>query len=140
VKIEVIARRLHDAGLAIEGQTLFLYAMPSDVKKGVLVKLPLQGIHNDFELPGFFNAQVQVIVRAQNHAEGSALAQAVIDALQIYRRTVLFDPGTTTEAMTVNWFRPITLPIRYPRSDGNGLEWSINFETCYVMATSSSQF
>jgi hypothetical protein len=129
MNINCLYNRLIAANLGVEGESLFLHTMPADCRQGILLKMPLTGVVIDYELPGFFCTKVQAIVRAQSQVAGETLAKQVSAALEIRLRSTLAGPPD----MLVNWLRPLTLPIVYPRSDGNGLEWSINFEICYVM-------
>jgi hypothetical protein len=131
MRIDLLADILADAGIGAPGQDIYEEEMPADVRAGVLIKLPLQGVPIDHELPGYFRGAVQVIVRAQKVDTGDRLAKQVMDALTLSERTFLDAQGN--EVMHVNYLRPRTLPIVYPRSDGNGKEWSINLDASYVL-------
>jgi hypothetical protein len=116
------------------GVTTYIDAMPADESTAILVRAPLQGIPVDHNLPGYYKTSIQVIVRAQKHDRGDALAKAVTDALTTHQRKVYpADPARYLPTITLNHMLPETLPIKYPRSDGNGIEWSINFTVAYVM-------
>ena len=119
MKLEPISQLLIDEGVVTGNGDIFLFEMPSECKKGILMKLPLQGVPVDPELPLYYRCDFQVIVRAQKHADGYPLAELVRQKLTFTERTV----GT----LHIQELRPLTLPISYRRSDGNGLEWSLAF-------------
>lgn len=118
---------LEDAGLGTAGKDIFLFELPADVPEGILIRLPLTGVKVHHEIPGYHTTEIQVIVRSQKQSVGHAKADRVMAALTSYHRIVT-DPETGEE-IEVKQMLPETLPIRYPRSDGNGIEWSINFKT-----------
>lgn len=130
MRIEFLSDRLEALGLGKVGKSIFEHEMPAECRTGVLLKLPLQGIPIDHELPGYFRGSVQAIVRAQQDETGRTLADKVMAALTITGETFTSD-GVE---MRVNFLRPKTLPVTYPRSDGNGKEWSINLDASYVMS------
>lgn len=130
MRLDLLADRLAAAGLGTPGTDIFEFEMAPEVRAGILLKLPLDGIPIDHELPGYHKGAVQAIVRAQKHATGEALAAKVQDVLTIAKLDLLDEEG---RGMHVNYLRAKTLPIVYPRSDGNGKEWSINLDACYVL-------
>lgn len=131
MRIDLLNDLLAAEGLGTPGVDLFEFEMGPECRAGVLIKLPLDGVPIDHELPGYFRCQVQVIVRAQRHETGDALSKKVQAALTFNGRD--FSAADGTPAMRVNFLRPRTLPIVYPRSDGNGKEWSINLDCSYVL-------
>lgn len=131
MRIDLLADLLAAAKIGTPGKDLFEDEMPADARAGVLLRLPLLGVPINWELPGYYKGQVQAIVRAQKVATGDAMAAKVGAALTLFERSFTDDQGA--EVMFVNYLRPRTLPIIYPRSDGNGKEWSINLDACYVL-------
>lgn len=131
MRIELLTDLLAESGLGKPGTDLFEFEMPADCRSGVLLKLPLQGIEIDHELPGYFRGKVQAIVRAQKDETGERISKRVSAALTFTNRSFVDDKGV--ELMFVNFLRPKTLPIVYPRSVGNGKEWSINLDASYVL-------
>lgn len=129
---ELIAARLAAAGLGIVGETIFIHHMPADVAEGILLRGPLTGIPYDPYLPGLYKTQFQVVIRAQAHAVGNAKAKAVVDALSSKSGYDLIDPATSALSMRIHNLLPETLPIVFPRLEGNGIEWSIHFDIRYV--------
>ena len=112
------------------GVETFLDAMPGDVNTGILVRAPLSGIPIDHYLPGYYKTSIQVIVRAQKHDRGDALAKQLMDALTTHQTKAYSSSGLPN--LVINHMLPETLPIKYPRSDSNGIEWSLNFMVAYV--------
>ncbi len=107
--------------------------MPAECTEGVLIKPPLSGIEHDNYMPGFYKSRLQIIVRAQSEARGEKLAEQSIKAL-LHRETKdYYDQPGKKFAMRVNFLLQDQLPIRYPRLDGNGIEWSCNFLISFVL-------
>ena len=129
-----MATILAQAGLGEIGSTIFEHHMPADCRKGILVRAPLLGIKIDHYLPGYYRTMIQVIVRDVRHGAGATKAQQVLDLLTIQKPTSYNDPAdATNQALQINQMLPETLPIVYPRSVGNGYEFSINLDASYVM-------
>jgi hypothetical protein len=128
---DIIEQKLAAAEIASEAEgTLFLDEMPADVRVGVLLKSPLTGIRFDPHMPGYHKPRLQVIVRHTDPVEGAAMAAAVMRALII--PGVENYPATVERgAVQLNLFYPDALPIRYPRLDGDTIEWSCNFNTSF---------
>lgn len=133
MRIEFLVQKLADQGLGVIGESLFAHEMPADCKKGVMLKMPIAGIDYDPTMPGFFNDRFQIIVRHSQHVEGQALADAVMKAIVHKQSVDYFDQPGNVFAMRINHLLPAALPIRYPRSDGNGIEWSLNFRISFVL-------
>jgi hypothetical protein len=130
MKLEILAQILQDAGLGTIGQDIYVYAMPAEVKQGILLKDPLAGTKIDPGLPGYYRGRLQAIVRAEAHAEGKTKADAVAKALEMGKR--LFNGTDGKLVMQVNYIYLDQLPIVYPWTPANVLEWSLNFVTSYV--------
>lgn len=112
------------------GLPIFVHAMSFDEEEGVLLRLPLEGVLYDHDLPGYHRCRVQAIVRAQSQERGDEVAKSVIAALTMYERTFTGDTGE----LLVKRLLPLNLPSRYPRSQGNGIEWSVNFDFVGVLS------
>lgn len=129
MNLEALSDHIVSLNLGVPGQTLFLHEMPADCHRGILLRLPLIGISVDHELPKYFRGEFQAIVRDKSHSSGAQLAQDLFDAFTLGKMTLLNQTG---QGMRFNHLHPKTLPIKYRRSDGNGIEWSINFTGSYV--------
>jgi hypothetical protein len=129
VNVYAIVKKIEDLALGVAGQSLFVHEMPAECKVGILVRLPLTGIKIDHELPGYHRGSTQFIVRAPSHTVGQPLADALLAAFTLNEVTLLDAEG---KGMHLKHMLPKTLPIVYRRSDGNGVEWSINFELAYT--------
>lgn len=129
--VEQIMDRLAVANVGTPGTTLFAHKMPATVTKGVLVLAPLTGSEIDYELPGWRRSRYQIIARAPSVSEAMTLAMAASAALTwLLPRTV--PASGMYPSIEVKYFRPLHDPIVYPRSEGNLVEASVNFETAYV--------
>ena len=128
MKTDILVSKLVAAGVGVAGQTIFVHTMPANAERGVMIKLP--EIKIDANLPRFYCEPIQVIIREQSETAGALLADQVIAALHTYETKDYIAADSTR--VKINYMLARHLPYRYRRSDGNGIEWSINFETCWV--------
>jgi len=126
MKIEPLAEYLESEGIAKAGKDLFAYYMPDSVSEGILLISSLEGTPIDTELPGYRKTGFQVIIRHDDHVKGRALADQVSSALTM--------SNTTLTDMYVNYIRPRHEPVVFPSSEGDFLEFSVNYDANYVMA------
>jgi hypothetical protein len=130
MKLELLTEDLETKGLGTRGVDIFAHEMTADCIKGILLRNPLTGTPVDANLPGYYRSKLQAIVRCPTEVEGDALADRLGKALKMFNRSFLALDGTLL--MKINHLYPAQLPIRYPRSPGQGIEWSLNFVTSYV--------
>jgi hypothetical protein len=130
MRLELLAQVLQDAGIGMIGTDIYVHSMPADVETGVMLRNPLAGTKVDPGLPGYYRSRLQAIVRAQAHADGDQLADRVAKALEMGKR--LFNDTDGKLLMQVNYIYLDQLPIVYPWTPANVLEWSLNFVTSYV--------
>lgn len=133
MRLDKISQIIQDAQLGVEGQTLFIYQMPAGCMRGILIKPPAGGVHVDNTLPGYFRSSLQIVVRAQSHMDGEKLANDVAKVVTQQQTRDFYDQPGNMFAMRINYLLSEKLPIRYQRLDGNGIEWSLNFITSYVL-------
>lgn len=134
MRVDILAKVLESADAGIRGITIFAHHMPAECTQGLLIKLPLTGINNDHNLPNYFTGRVQVIVRAETQLPGDVLCQKVIDALHSSVVRKFYDPVLPNmPVMQINQMLSEHLPIQFPRLEGGGIEWSLNFLVSYVM-------
>lgn len=120
-----IANKLQTDALGVMGKSIFINMIPVECPRGILLRNPLQGTRIDYELPGYYKTQFKVIVRAQDYADGDAFTKSVFTSLTSPSEQML---GT----MRVVYMRPLTLPVVFPLSKGNLLEFSADFEVVYT--------
>lgn len=130
MNLELLAKVLQDAGIGAISTDIFVHAMPAETKQGVMLRNPLAGTKVDIGLPGYYRSTLQAIVRDIGHADGDLKAKAVIAALTMFNRAFRDDLGNLL--MKVNHIYPEQLPIVYPHTPSNAIEWSLNFVTSYV--------
>jgi hypothetical protein len=130
MKLEILAQLIQDAGLGTIGEDIYVHSMPADVTSGVLLRDPLAGTKVDPGLPGYYRSRLQTIVRAPDHASGKTRSEAVAKVLEMGKR--IFNNADGSLAMQVNYIYLEQLPIVYPWTPANVLEWSLNFVTSYV--------
>lgn len=114
---------VHNLGLAIVGDDSYASSMPADVPRGVLFRLPLNGVPIDPELPGYRKTSIQVIVRDASREEGEERCLILMDALTMNE--------TFLENFKITYMRPRHDPIDYPRSGSGYVEFSVNYDVRY---------
>lgn len=127
-----ILKYLQDNGVGTMGVDIFQFNMPSNVLKGLLVRQPMYGIDHDPYCPGFYKTEIQLIARAQRFDTGHDLIVQGRDILETRGDRALNDQNDTLY-MTIRHMVPKTLPIHYPRSEDGGIEWSVRFDTAFVL-------
>ena len=121
-----LATELQTKKIGTMGKTIFINMLPIDVPVGVLLRNSLNGTEIDYELPGYFRTEFQVIVRASSYPAGEALMEKVFNTLTFNDRQL----GN----MHFNYMRPHTEPAVFPLSDGNLLEFSARFDVSFYKA------
>ena len=124
--LEAVAEFLKSERVAVGGKDLFIHEMPSKVSIGVLLLTPLSGTTINHELPKYRTAGFQVIVRHTDHVNGRLLVDQVMASLTM--------ANVTLGGLKVNFIRPKHEPVVYPTSEGDFLEFSVNYDANYVMA------
>ena len=126
MKMDSLAQKISDDGLATPGVNLFIHKMPSKVESGILLLNKLSGTPIDFELPGYRRTGFQVIVRHTDYTAGIELMENVVSSLTIKGgETLLGD-------MHVKHILPKHEPVVFPVSEGDFLEISVNFDAVYI--------
>lgn len=127
---EHIAPILQAAGVGTLGKDLFCHRLPASIARGVMVTGDLAGTDIDHELPGWRQGRLQVIVRDPNHLQGLTKTRQVMAALSLGQR--LLPAAGGAPAVQLRRLRPMHDPIVYPRSEGDEIEFSVNFEGVWV--------
>lgn len=114
------------------GLDLFRNYMPADCVIGVMTRVPLQGLPIDPHIPNYYRGKIQVIVRHKDPVIGSTMSNRVQKLLTVEGREVY--PASTERGEThLDLFLAETLPISFPRLDGNSFEWSQHFRCVFGM-------
>jgi hypothetical protein len=116
---------LESESLGVQGNNLFVDMLPSEAARAILLRNPLVGTPINHEMPGYYKADFQLIVRvpAGSYDAGSDLIKQVTRALHFEERTI--------EDMHFKYCRPRTLPVVFPLSEGNLLEFSVMVDCCF---------
>jgi hypothetical protein len=120
-----LAQRLEDAGIGIQGESVFINSIPAECPQGVLLRNKLQGTLIDHELPGYYKTSFQLIVRSTSYVGGEELIGQVFDALTVERPAQI-------GPMLFKFMRPKSLPAVFPLSKGNLLEFAADFEVAFT--------
>lgn len=128
---DILEAKVVDAGLVVPGETLFRHSMPADVSRGMMIRAPLSGVSVDPYMPGFYKPDIQIIVRHTDPEQGDKFAYQISRALTI--NAVETHPAIidVRGQVRLSVFYPKVLPIQYPRLEGNGFEWSLNFVSAF---------
>lgn len=130
---DIIEAKLSAANLATPGVNLFRQTLPAALNNGIMLRAPLEGIHVDMYLPGYYKPQLQVIVRHTDPVAGGLLAKKIQKALTT-TNVERYPPTADRGQVQISLFYPRTLPIEYPLLDGKTREWSLNFNTAFTLA------
>lgn len=125
MNLEQMATAIEDAGLAVSKKTLFINRLPVTVRSGVLLRTTTLGTPINYELPGHLKGKFQLIVRDPDYVIGMTLAQAISDALTMNE--------TQLDGMYVRYVRPHNLPVAFPVNDSDLIEFSVNFDACFIL-------
>lgn len=127
---DILEKKLIDAGLAVPGKSLFRNTMPHDVTIGVMIRVPLTGVTIDPHIEGWHKTQMQVICRHIDPVDGAKFSADVCKAL-IVESPEVYEANEERGQAHLSLFYPATLPIQYPRLEGNGLEFSQHFNAAF---------
>lgn len=131
MRLELLAEILEEEGLGVRGESIFIHRLDADTLNAIMLRAPLDGVPVDPNLPNYFHHHIQAIVRASDQVSGDELMKKVMKTLTIYNR--LFYDTSGNLLMQLNHLIPHTLPRVYPQLDSQGIEWSMDFNTNYVM-------
>jgi hypothetical protein len=110
----------------VPGKNLFVQRMPGTVDMGVLLLSSLLGINVDGEMIGMRDGKFQLVVRGPgtDFNAGDDLARRCATALSL-RQSVQID------GFDIKVLRPLNDPHSYPISEGQKIEFSVNFAIVY---------
>jgi len=121
-----LADLLEGESVGVRGESIFLNMMPAEAESAILLRNPLSGARINYEMPGYFRTEFQLIVRGHSYAETETLMNRVIAILTLNE--------TQVEDAYFKFSRPKTEPVAYPLSKGNLIEFNAMFEVTYVKA------
>ena len=128
---DILENKLTAAGF-VPGVSVFRNYMPADCSVGVMCRVPLQGIPIDPYIKDFYKGRMQVIVRHKDPVAGATMTDLVQKVLTVGSRET--HPASLERGeVNLDLFFPETLPITFPRLDGNGFEWSQHFQCVFTM-------
>jgi hypothetical protein len=120
-----VADYIETAGLGTRAKTIFVNQIPIDCVSGIMLRSPLAGTKIDHELPGFYKTSFQLVVRANSYQDGESRAKTAVDVLTLHE--------TQIGEMLFKYIRPRTLPVVFPISKGNLLEFAVDFDVAFVI-------
>ncbi len=119
MRVKAIATQL----LALGYTDVFAYNMPAELKSAILVVswVPAE-IHPD--IYGYRIGEFTVVVRDPNYETGIALSKEIGDALT--------GEGQTLSGVYFMFIRAKHEPMVFPRSEGNGVEFAVNYQCRFI--------
>lgn len=126
MNLRPLANILVAQNIGVLGETIFFNMMPADAENAILLRNPLSGTKINYELRGFYKTEFQLIVRGHSYQDTEAKINQIIAALTMNSRQV--------EDHFFNYCRPRTEPVAFPLSNGNLLEFNVQFDVCFVKA------
>jgi hypothetical protein len=105
-------------------EPVFLYNMPETANSGILLLHSLLGATFGDDLPGYKKASFQAIVRHATYPEGYQLAKRTMQVLDVYRQEM--------GGLYVTRCKPRHDPVAFPKSRGDMIEFSVNFDVVFV--------
>jgi hypothetical protein len=120
-----LVSHIEAANLGTRAKTIFVNQMPIECTSGILLRGMLAGTKVDHELPGYYKTKFQLVVRANGYDTGNALANSVVSALTVN--------NTQIGEMFFKYMRPCTMPVVFPISKGNLLEFAVEFDVAFVI-------
>jgi hypothetical protein len=124
MNVAPLADKVEAAGLGVLDTTLFINTMPDDCVAGIVLLGKAAGSPIDPEIRGYHpGAGFQATVRHASYTDGFTLIRQIMSLLTMEK--------TSMVGMFVNYIRPRHEPIIVPRTAGNLLEFSVNFDANY---------
>lgn len=120
--VKEVAEMLVDGGVGTLGIDIFTHFMPYDVDIGVLVLANIAGDAIDYEITGMRRGGFQVIVREPDY-DDTLISR--ISSLLTIQSEVMY-------GLDIKYMLPKSEPVVYPATDGNNIEYSVNFDAMYA--------
>lgn len=117
-----MAALLEDGNVGTLGVDMFIHFMPQDVSVGILLLDRMSGNLIDNEIKGMRRGGFQVITRGPNFDD--TLINSIVPLLTI--------EGKVVKGLDVKYILPKADPVVYPATDGNNIEYSVNFDAVYA--------
>lgn len=128
--MHILGEKLEKAGLGVRNKSIFNHQFPADVNIGTFFRYPLTGISVDPYIPNWHKVRCQVIVRHSSATEGEKMADKVSRVLTTEGEEV-YPAVSDNPAIRLVRFFPESLPVRFPRLEGNSIEWSMHFDAVF---------
>lgn len=120
-----ISQYLEDNNFGIQAKNIFINQLPLECPNGILLRNKLQGTHIDYELPGYYKSHFKLTVRSDNYLKGNQQLNDVVTFLTLQEKQI--------DTMYFKFMRPTTLPTVFPISKGNLIEFTLDFETAFIV-------
>lgn len=124
MNLESIAALLEEAGLGVQGTSIFIHRMPEN-QAGFILREGYSGDWISYDYPGWREGDMLLTYRSNSYADGKAQIEAAMVALS-------YPYGVTVGDVKFNYMRPRTTPMVYPLSAGNNTEFAVHIDVCYV--------
>lgn len=117
---------LDNAGVLPINGKVFAYYMPQNINVGVGLLNAVEYIQDiDYDYPTYEKGNFQLVVRHQNYLQGWRLCDAVVNIFTIHQNMRVYD-------VYINYVRPMTDIIVFPRTKSGSFEFLVEYEYCIV--------
>lgn len=104
---------------------IYVYNQPMDLSDAILIITGTEGEGNfDEELPGYYKAEIQVIVSASKILEAKALGNDLASALKLHNVNL-------GDGVVIKRCFPRHRPLVYTKNEGQVVEASVNYDIIY---------
>lgn len=125
MKLDTVASILTTSGLGRLGKEIFKNHMPAEFTEGILLRDGFSGTDINWELPGFYKTDFQLIVRSKSYQNGLEMIENAVRALTLGEVTVL--------DTQFRYMRPKRLPFSYPIAPSNHMEFVVPIDCCFTI-------
>jgi hypothetical protein len=130
VIFDILEQKLTRSLLLVPGESLFRSYMPPEVTFGAMTRVPLSGIKIDHEIENWYKGEMQIVTRHTDPVQGDILANKIAQILTV--KNIEHYPASSERGPAhITLFLPETLPIRFPRLEGNCYEWIQIFNVAF---------
>ena len=121
-----LAQKLEDDGVGTtigREKNIFISTVPEIASRAILLQDNELGTPIDHEIDTFYKTEFEVTVREKDYVSGEEKSLAVSESLNVLQSTI--------GSLFVYYVRPRHLPLSFPVSSGDYVEWLITFDICF---------
>lgn len=127
MNLESVALMLEEAGLGVQGESIFVHRMP-ETANGFILREGYGGDFINYDYPGWREGDLLLTYRSPSYADGK-------EKIALAMTTLSFPYGVTIGDVIYKYMRPRTTPMVYPQTAGSNTEFAVHIDVCYVDET-----